>query len=78
MSSGTDRLNRSSVLSARAVAERLGVSKSFVYDEIKAGRLPHLRLGQRRYVIESEQLDHYLALRRVTAEEAAANATGGS
>ena len=53
------------------VANLLNVSKSFVYDEIKAGRLPHVRIGARRIVIESDQLDRYLELRRYTAEQAA-------
>ena len=59
-------------LSSRQVARLLGVSRSFVYDEIKAGRLPHVRIGQRRIVIEQRELDRYLRLRRLDAETAAA------
>lgn len=59
-------------LSPREVAELLGVSRSFVYDQIAAGRLPHLRVGARRIVIEREQLERFLALQRHTANAAAA------
>ena len=58
-------------LAPREVAATLGVSKSFVYEEIAAGRLPHLRLGRRRIVIELSQLEEYLRLRRWGAVEAA-------
>ena len=56
----------------RELAARLGVSKSFIYDQITARRIPHVRLGARRIVIELEQLDEYLRLLRCSAEEAAA------
>ena len=59
-------------LSPRKVAESLGVSPSFVYAEIKAGRMPHVRLGARRIIVEVSQLDAYLALRRWSARAAAA------
>jgi excisionase family DNA binding protein len=62
-------------LNPRAVADLLGVSISFVYDEIKAGRMPHVRLGLRRIVVEADQLEEYLDLRRHSAEEAAAKWT---
>jgi excisionase family DNA binding protein len=36
------------LLTADEVAERLRVTKCWIYAEVRAGRLPHLRLG--RYV----------------------------
>jgi excisionase family DNA binding protein len=36
------------LLTAEEVAERLRVTKCWIYTEVRAGRLPHIRLG--RYV----------------------------
>ena len=58
-------------LQVSEVAEQLGCSASLVYREISCGRLPHVRLTGKRVVIEQAELDRFLALRRVTAEEAA-------
>jgi excisionase family DNA binding protein len=38
----------SALLTADEVAERLRVTKCWIYNEVRAGRLPHVRLG--RYV----------------------------
>ena len=57
------------------VAARLGVSKSSIYEQIAAGRLPYVRLGSRRIVVEVCQLEEYLRLRRWSAEEAAARSS---
>jgi excisionase family DNA binding protein len=35
-------------MTADEVAERLGMSRDWVYAEVRAGRIPHVRLG--RYV----------------------------
>ncbi len=59
-------------LTPRELASRLGISKSFIYEQIATGRLPHVRLGARRIVIELSQLDEFLELRRCSAEGAAA------
>ena len=64
-------LRRPLALTPREVADRLGVSRSFIYEEIARGHLPHVRLGVRRIVIELAELDRFLALRRYTAEQAA-------
>jgi excisionase family DNA binding protein len=51
------------VLTVKQVAERLGVSISFVYAECSAGRLKHRRLGANKRMIRvtEEQLADYLA-----------------
>lgn len=38
----------SSLMTADDVAELLGMSKDWIYTEVRAGRIPHVRLG--RYV----------------------------
>ena len=40
--------NRGVLLTADEVAGRLGMSRDWVYAEVRAGRMPHVRLG--RYV----------------------------
>ena len=70
MPMASSELRRSQALTPREVADRLGVSRSFIYEEIARGRLPHVRLGLRRIVIELRELDRFLALRRYTAEQA--------
>jgi excisionase family DNA binding protein len=51
------------VLTVKQVAERLGVSVSFVYAECTAGRMKHRRLGasKRMIRVSEEQLAEYLA-----------------
>ena len=58
-------------LAPREIAARLGVSKSFVYEQIATGCLPYVRLGVRRIVVELSELEEYLRLRRWGAVEAA-------
>ena len=65
--SSQDRLT----LTPREIATTLGVSRSFVYDEIAAGRLPHVRLGARRVLVERAEFLEFLKLRRWSAAEAA-------
>lgn len=36
----------SSLLTADQVAADLGVSKDWIYSEVRAGRIPHVRLGR--------------------------------
>ncbi len=62
-------------LAPRELAARLGVSKSFIYAEIAAGRLPHVRLGTGRILIELAQLEEYLRRRRWGAGDAAARSS---
>jgi len=40
-------------------AEKLGVSKHFLYREARAGRIPHFRSGN-RYIFDVEQVDEFL------------------
>ena len=55
----TARLHPSSLLYAEDVAELLGVSKPWVYAEVRAGRVPHVRLG--RYVrFRRESIEQWL------------------
>ena len=51
------------------IAELYGFSKTLIYSEISAGRLPHVRIGG-RIIIELDEWNQYLAKRRVTADQA--------
>ena len=51
------------------IAELYGFSKTLIYSEISAGRLPHIRIGG-RIIIELGEWNRYLAKRRVTADQA--------
>ena len=56
----------------RSIAEegaRLGVSKGWLYQEVRAGRFPHVRLGS-RILLDVADVDQFLRLREVTVEEA--------
>jgi excisionase family DNA binding protein len=57
-------------LSAREVARQLGVSSSWLYEEIARKRFPHTRLGPRRVGIDPDELAEFLRLRGVSAGEA--------
>ena len=50
---------RSSILNVAMVAERWGVSDTFVYDEIKAGRLQAFKLGNKLIRIRAEWVEEY-------------------
>ena len=50
-------------------AARLGVSRSWLYTEIKAGRFPHCRMGT-RLLIDPTEVDAFLEQSSVTASEA--------
>lgn len=52
-------------LSARGVARLLGVSPDLVLEEIRTGRLPAYRLGRRRLLVRREDVEAWLAARRV-------------
>lgn len=45
------------LLDAEAVAQLLGQKRSWVYDEVQAGRLPHIRLG-RSLRFRPEDIEH--------------------
>lgn len=55
-----------SLLQAEDVAAQLGVSKDWVYSEVRAGRIPHVKLG--RYVrFRAESIEEWIAgLERAT------------
>lgn len=40
-------------------AKALGVSKHFLYNEARAGRIPHFKAGN-RYIFDVEQVDEFL------------------
>jgi len=44
--SNDDRATVTSLLTAEEVAERLGVTKDWVWAQARAGRIPHVRLGR--------------------------------
>jgi len=48
------------LLTAEEVAERLGVTKEWVWAQARAGRIPHLRLGRYRRFRE-EALEAWLS-----------------
>ncbi len=50
-------------------AARLGVSKSWVYGEIREGRFPHRR-ARGRVLIDPAEVDEFLELTGVSAREA--------
>jgi excisionase family DNA binding protein len=47
------------LLTVEEVAERLGVTKDWVWAQARAGRIPHVRLGRYRRFRE-EALDEWL------------------
>jgi excisionase family DNA binding protein len=44
--SSDERATVTSLLTAEEVAERLGVTKDWVWAQARAGRIPHVRLGR--------------------------------
>ncbi len=50
-------------------AERLGVSKGWLYNETREGRFPHVKLGG-RVLLDPAKVDEFLAARSVGVEEA--------
>ena len=57
-------------------AQRLGVSKGWLYMEARAGRFPHVRLGA-RILLDPSQVDAFLARRSVSVEQALEHAGEG-
>ena len=57
-------------INASQVGELLNVSIPTVYNLARRGALPHVRVSTGRIVFERDQIDRFLALRRVTAEQA--------
>jgi excisionase family DNA binding protein len=55
-----------SLLTPASVSERLGVPKSWVYAECRAGRMPHVKLGKYTRVRE-EALDAWLLALEVSS-----------
>ena len=49
------------------VCRWFAVTKDWVYDEVEAGRLPHLRLGRRTLRFDPDDLNAYLARSRGSA-----------
>lgn len=69
-------------LSVKQAAERAGVSESLIYQWTTVEkRLPHYRMGSRgkrgKLVIESDDLDAFVASLKVTPAEASAPASSG-
>ena len=56
-------------------AKRLGVSPSWLYQEIRAHRFPHVRLGN-RVLLDPADVDAFLARRCVSVEQALERAEG--
>ena len=50
-------------------AARLGVSKGWLYGEVRAARFPHMKLGS-RVLLDSAQVHEFLARQAVSVEEA--------
>ncbi len=56
-------------------AKRLGVSRGWLYGEVRAGRFPHVRLGN-RVLLDPAEVDAFLAQRCVSVEQALERAEG--
>ena len=54
-------------------ADRIGVSKGWLYGEIRAGRFPHRKLGN-RVLLDPGEVDTFLDRRGVSVEDALARA----
>lgn len=52
------------LLEVSHVAIRLSVSSSYVRRLVRAGKLPHVRVGERQIRIEREALEAFIASRR--------------
>ena len=50
-------------------AKRLGVSASWLYQEVRVRRFPHVRLGN-RVLLDPAEVDSFLARRAVSVEQA--------
>ena len=50
-------------------ADRLGVSRGWLYGEVRAGRFPHKKLGS-RVLLDPAQVDEFLERQSVGIEEA--------
>jgi excisionase family DNA binding protein len=58
--------NMDRLLTKEEVAELLGVKVTWLNSEIQAGRIPHLRLGSRKFIrFTREQVDEFLDSRTV-------------
>ncbi len=62
--SDTDRLLDEPLITAREVAERLGMSNAWVLDRWEAGELPGFRLGSRAVRFRWSELEAWLESRR--------------
>jgi excisionase family DNA binding protein len=49
------------LLSAQEVAELLGVTKAWVYEQTRTGRIPHVPLGGRYYRYRREAIEAWIA-----------------
>lgn len=52
--------------SVREQARRIGVSKSFLFEEIRIGRLASIKIGRRRLIADTD-ITNYIAARRKRA-----------
>jgi excisionase family DNA binding protein len=50
----------SALVTADQVAAELGVSKDWIYAEVRAGRIPHVRLG-RNVRFRADSIDQWIA-----------------
>ena len=54
------------LLTVEEVCAWFKVKKNWVYDEVEAGRLPHLRLGRRHLRFRRSELEAYLTAARAS------------
>jgi excisionase family DNA binding protein len=52
------------LLTVADVCALFKVTKDWVYDEVEAGRLPHVKLGRKHLRFRRTELENYLALHR--------------
>lgn len=48
------------VISVPEVARRLKISKTLVYEGIRAGRIPGIQVGERRVIVPKQQFEAWL------------------
>ena len=73
MSSRSKTEDHRKLRSVAQEAERLGLSLSYLYGEIRASRFPHIKLGS-RVLLDPAEVDAFLSLREVGVEEALSHA----
>lgn len=65
------------LMSVEGAATRLGISRTVMYGEVAAGRVPHGMIGRRIMLTERDLLDYLEAVRQVGPVERRVDARTG-